>query len=84
MIAFYAYYFKDKYDVVIIGGALSGLSSALKLLEKGKDVLVALEKSCLKHDSSCRSVRCGYCHIKVIRGDYFLLDDSYIRHAEKN
>ena len=33
-------FFKDKYDVVIIGGALSGLSSALKLLEKGKDVLV--------------------------------------------
>ena len=33
-------FFKDKYDVVIIGGALSGLSSALKLLEKGKDILV--------------------------------------------
>ena len=33
-------FFKDKYDIVIIGGALSGLSSALKLLENGKDVLV--------------------------------------------
>lgn len=33
-------FFKEKYDVIIIGGALSGLSSALKLLENGKDVLV--------------------------------------------
>ena len=38
---------------------------------------------CIKHDSSCRSGRCGYCHIKVIKGDYSLLDDSYIRHADK-
>ena len=48
-----------------------------------ESVLVALEKSGIKHESSCRSGRCGYCHIKVIKGDYFLLDDSYIRHADK-
>ena len=33
-------YYKDKYDVVIIGGALAGLSSAIHLLNNGYDVLV--------------------------------------------
>lgn len=48
-----------------------------------ESVLVAIEKSGIKHDSSCRSGRCGYCHIKVIKGEYTLLDDSYIRFADK-
>ena len=33
-------YFKDHYDIVIIGGALAGLASALTLLDNGYDVLV--------------------------------------------
>ena len=33
-------FYKDHYDVIVIGGALAGLSSALMLAEKGKDVLV--------------------------------------------
>ena len=33
-------YYKDHYDVVIIGASLAGLSAALTLLEKGYDVLV--------------------------------------------
>lgn len=33
-------YYKDHYDVIIIGAALAGLSSALTLLKKGYDVLV--------------------------------------------
>lgn len=33
-------YYKDHYDVVIIGASLAGLSSALTLLDKGYDVLV--------------------------------------------
>ena len=33
-------YFDDHYDVVIIGGALAGLASALTLANKGKKVLV--------------------------------------------
>ncbi len=33
-------FYKDKYDVIIVGGAISGLASALKLIEEGKDVLV--------------------------------------------
>lgn len=33
-------YYKDHYDVVIIGASLAGLSAALTLLDKGYDVLV--------------------------------------------
>ncbi|MBQ2454633.1 MAG: NAD(P)/FAD-dependent oxidoreductase [Firmicutes bacterium] len=33
-------YYKDHYDVIVIGGALAGLSSALMLADKGLDVLV--------------------------------------------
>lgn len=33
-------YFQDAYDVIVIGGALSGLASALTLASKGKKVLV--------------------------------------------
>ena len=33
-------YYKDHYDVIVIGGALAGLASALTLAKKGKDVLV--------------------------------------------
>ena len=33
-------YYKDRYDVVIIGASLAGLSAALTLLDKGYDVLV--------------------------------------------
>ena len=33
-------HFEDSYDVVVIGGALAGLASALTLASKGKKVLV--------------------------------------------
>ena len=33
-------YYKDKYDVIIVGASLAGLASALTLLPKGYDVLV--------------------------------------------
>lgn len=33
-------YFNDSYDVIVIGGALAGLASALTLAKKGKKVLV--------------------------------------------
>lgn len=33
-------YYKDKYDVIIVGASLAGLSAALTMLDKGYDVLV--------------------------------------------
>ena len=33
-------HFEDSYDVIVIGGALAGLASALTLCSKGKKVLV--------------------------------------------
>ena len=33
-------YFKEKYDAIVIGGALAGMSCALTLASKGLDVLV--------------------------------------------
>lgn len=33
-------FYKDHYDVIVIGGALAGMSCAMKLASEGKDVLV--------------------------------------------
>ena len=51
-------FYKDHYDVIVIGGALSGLSSALMLAEKGKDVLV-LERHNLPGGIATSFVRGG-------------------------
>ena len=50
--------FKDKYDVVIIGGALAGLTSALSLAKQGLDVLV-LEQHNLPGGVATSYVRAG-------------------------
>ena len=60
-----------------------GLESTIIKALSNESILTALEKSGIKHDSSCRSGRCGYCHIKVISGEYQLIDDSYIRYSDK-
>ena len=53
-------FFKDHYDVVIIGGALSGLSCALQLQAKGvKDILI-LEKHNLPGGLATDFVRNGF------------------------
>ncbi len=51
-------FYKDHYDVIIIGGGLSGLSSALMLADKGKDVLV-LERHNLPGGLATSFVRGG-------------------------
>lgn len=53
-------FYKDHYDVVIIGGALSGLSAALQLQAKGvKDILI-LEKHNLPGGLATSYVRGGF------------------------
>ncbi len=60
-----------------------GLETKMIKAKSHESLLVALERNMIKHDSSCRSGRCGYCHLKVIKGEYTLLDDSYIRYSDK-
>ena len=53
-------FFKDHYDVIIIGGALSGMSTALHLQDKGvKDILI-LEKHNLPGGLATDFVRNGF------------------------
>ncbi len=51
-------FYKDHYDVIVIGGALAGLSSALMLADKGLDVLV-LERHNLPGGIATSFVRSG-------------------------
>lgn len=51
-------FYKDHYDVIVVGGALAGLSSALMLADKGKDVLV-LERHNLPGGIASSFVRGG-------------------------
>ena len=51
-------YFKEKYDVIIIGASLAGLSAALTLLKEGYDVLV-LEQHNLPGGVATSFVRSG-------------------------
>ena len=51
-------YYKDHYDVIIIGASLAGLGSALQLLPKGYDVLV-LEQHNLPGGVATSFVRSG-------------------------
>ncbi|MDD6350805.1 MAG: NAD(P)/FAD-dependent oxidoreductase [Lachnospiraceae bacterium] len=51
-------FYKDKYDVIVIGGALAGMSCAMKLATEGKDVLV-LERHNLPGGIATSFVRDG-------------------------
>ena len=51
-------FYKDKYDVIVIGGALAGMSCAMKLASEGKDVLI-LERHNLPGGMATSFVRNG-------------------------
>ena len=51
-------FYKDHYDVVVIGGALAGMSCAMSLAKAGKDVLV-LERHNLPGGIATSFVRSG-------------------------
>lgn len=51
-------FYKDKYDVIVIGGALAGMSCAMKLASEGKDVLL-LERHNLPGGVATSFVRSG-------------------------
>ncbi|MEE1158753.1 MAG: NAD(P)/FAD-dependent oxidoreductase [Atopobiaceae bacterium] len=51
-------FYKDKYDVVVIGGALAGMSCAMKLASEGKSVLI-LERHNLPGGIATSFVRGG-------------------------
>lgn len=51
-------FYKDHYDVIVIGGALAGMSCAMKLAGEGKDVLI-LEKHNLPGGIATSFVRGG-------------------------
>ncbi len=51
-------FYKDKYDVIVIGGALAGMSCAMRLAGEGKDVLV-LERHNLPGGVATSFVRGG-------------------------
>ena len=51
-------FYKDKYDVIVIGGALAGMSCAMKLADEGKDVLI-LERHNLPGGLATSFVRSG-------------------------
>ena len=52
-------FYKDHYDVVIIGGALAGLSAALQLQQKGINDILILEKHNLPGGLATSYVRNG-------------------------
>ncbi|MGI5989861.1 MAG: phytoene desaturase family protein [Lachnospiraceae bacterium] len=51
-------FYKDKYDVIVIGGALAGMSCAMQLASEGKDVLI-LERHNLPGGVATSFVRGG-------------------------
>lgn len=51
-------FYKDKYDAIVIGGALAGMSCAMKLASEGKDVLI-LERHNLPGGMATSFVRNG-------------------------
>ena len=51
-------FYKDKYDVIVIGGALAGMSCAMKLASEGKSVLI-LERHNLPGGLATSFVRSG-------------------------
>ena len=53
-------YFKDHYDVIIIGGALAGMSAALQLQAKGVRDILILEKHNLPGGLATDYVRNGF------------------------
>ncbi len=62
-----------------------GISEDVIRANADESILVALERAGIKTHSGCRSGECGFCRIKIEKGDFYLNEQAdYRRAADKD